>query len=164
TRPSGDTSRTAPNSSSPSVTNVWYPTSIVSRMTRSPSFSLQVVPLGASILDGLLALLGSIPTVNRENLAGDERGVVGTEPDDGARDLFRPADASDGMCGLQHLPYLRRSRKVAKHSRLDCAWSDGIDSNVLSGVFERDRFGQPRDGVFAGSVDWSRCKADQSCD
>src|SRR5207245_9666173 len=35
TRPSGDTSRTAPNSSSPSEANVWYPTSIVSRMIHS---------------------------------------------------------------------------------------------------------------------------------
>src|SRR5436309_3347944 len=36
TRPSGDTSRTAPNSSFPSATKVWYPTSIVSRMIGSP--------------------------------------------------------------------------------------------------------------------------------
>src|SRR5439155_18435387 len=83
-------------------------------------FSLhRLLSLGASILDALLALLSSIPSVNREYLAGNERGVVGTEPDDGAGDLFRPADAPDGMCGLQHLPYLRCSRKVAKHSGLD---------------------------------------------
>ena len=36
TRPSGDTSRIAPNSSPPSDTNVWYPTSILSSMIRPP--------------------------------------------------------------------------------------------------------------------------------
>src|SRR6266403_1310835 len=36
TRPSGDTLRIAPNSSPPSDTNVWYPTSILSSMIRPP--------------------------------------------------------------------------------------------------------------------------------
>src|SRR5438876_6708865 len=47
TRPSGDTSRTAPNSSSASETNVWYPTSIVSRMIHSPDFTANSRSMGA---------------------------------------------------------------------------------------------------------------------
>src|SRR5438552_2297910 len=122
---------------------------------------LALPPFPVSLFDALLDLLGRVPAINGDYLAGDERCAVGTEPDDGARDLFRPADASDRMRGLQHLPHFRRGREVAKHSRRDRPWSHGIDPNILFGVFERDRFGQPGDGVLAGGVERSRGKPDQ---
>jgi hypothetical protein len=37
------------------------------------------------------ALLGRVPAVDRDGLAGDERGAVGTEQEDGAGDLRWPA-------------------------------------------------------------------------
>src|SRR5713101_828644 len=121
------------------------------RVGMEPPFALP--PFSVSLFDALLDLLGRVPAVNREYLAGDERCAVGTEPDDGARDLFRPADASDRMRGLPHLPHFRRGRDGEKHSRRDRSWSHGIDPNILFGVFERDRFGQSADGVLAWS-DW----------
>src|SRR5207247_11411762 len=63
-----------------------------------PPFALP--PFSVSLFDALLDLLGRVPAVNGDYLSGDERCAVGTEPDDGARDLFRPADASDRMRGL----------------------------------------------------------------
>jgi len=60
-----------------------------------PPFALP--PFSVSLFDALLDLLGRVPAVNREYLAGDKRCAVGTEPEHGAGDLFRPADASDGM-------------------------------------------------------------------
>src|SRR5882724_6001862 len=129
------------------------------RVGMEPPFALP--PFSVSLFDALLDLLGRVPAINGDYLAGDERCAVGTEPDDGARDLFRPADASDRMRGLQHLPHFRRGREVAKHSRRDRPWSHGIDPNILFGVFERDRFGQPGDGVLAGGVERRRGKPDQ---
>src|SRR5437016_4353680 len=110
------------------------------------------------------SLLGSVPAVDRDDLAGDERCARGTQPEDGAGNLLGLADASDGMRGLQHLLDFRRSRKVMEHSRLDRSWSHGIDANILLRVFERDRFRQPDDGVFAGSVNRSCGKAEQPGD
>src|SRR5256886_6192319 len=76
------------------------------RVGMEPPFALP--PFSVSLFDALLDLLGRVPAINGDYLAGDERCAVGTEPDDGARDLFRPADASDRMRGLQHLPHFRR--------------------------------------------------------
>ena len=97
--------------------------------------------------DRLFALLRSVTAINREGLSGNERCAVGTEPAHGASDLFRLADASDGNRGLQTLLYFRRTREVAKHSRLNRPGSHGIDAHMLFGVFQRNRFGQPDDGV-----------------
>src|SRR5438093_10607945 len=114
-------------------------------------------PWSASLLRGVTA-------IHREGLAGDERGTLGAEPDDGARDLSRLPDASDGMGRYQHLLYFRRGREPTKHWCLDRCGSDGIHSNVVLGVFERDGLRQPDDGVLAGGVDRCLRKADQSCD
>ena len=112
----------------------------------------------------LLELLRSETAVNRKNLSGSERCTVATEPDHDAGDLFRLADPADGNRAFQRLGYFRCGCKVAIHSRINRAGRDGVDSNILFGVFQRDRFGQPVDRVFAGNVDRSPGMADQSRD
>src|SRR4030095_9108070 len=110
-------------------------------------------------------LLGRVTAINSKNLSGSERCSGGTKPDYDTGDLFRLADAADGSRGFYHLLYFRRSRhEVAIHSCLDRPGRDGIDSNVLWGIFQRDRFGYPVDGVLAGNVDRNLGHADQSRD
>ena len=122
--------------------------------TFSSFYSICCCCFGGFKLDRLFELLGRVTAIDRKNLSGSERCAGGTEPDYDAGDLFRLADAADGSRGFQHLLYFRRPRhEVAIHSRLDRPGRDGIDSNVLFGVFQRDRFGQPVDGVLAGNVD-----------
>src|SRR3989454_5645513 len=110
------------------------------------------------------SLLCGVTAIHREGLAGDERRTLGAEPDDGARDLSRLPDSSDGMGRYQHLLYFGRGCEVTKHSCLDRRRSDGIHSNVVLGVFERDGLRQPDDGMLAGGVDRCLRKAYQSCD
>ena len=125
--------------------------------TFSSFYSICCCCFGGFKLDRLFDLLGRVTAIDRKNLSGSERCAGGTEPDHDAGDLFRLADAADGSRGFQHLLYFRRPRhEVAIHSRLDRPGRDGIDSNVLFGVFQRDRFGQPVDGVLAGNVDRNR--------
>src|SRR2546428_3596565 len=69
------------------------------RVGMEPPFALP--SFSVSLFDALLDLLGRVPAINREYLAGDERCAVGTEPDDGARDLFRPA-IRPIRCGGSH--------------------------------------------------------------
>ena len=119
-----------------------------------PVTSKSISDIRSRRVDPVVELLGRVTAINRKNLSGSERCAGGTEPDDDTGDLFRLADAADGSRGFQHLLYFRRPRhEVAIHSRLDRPGRDGVDSNVLFGVFQRDRFGQPVDGVFAGNVD-----------
>src|SRR5215467_13065829 len=89
----------------------------------------------------LFALLRSVTAIDRESLSGNKRRAVRREPDNGACDLFRLADAAYGSRGFQQLFYLRRSRKIEKHSCFYCSGGDGIDPNILFRVFQRDRFG-----------------------
>src|SRR5262245_47940183 len=131
------------------------------RVDIKASLRFAAVCLGGFSFDRLFVLLRSITAIDRESLSGDKGRAVGTEPDDGACNLFRLADAAYRSRGFQQLLYVRRSRKIEKHSCLNCSGCDGIDSNILFRVFQRGRFGQPDDGVFAGNVDRSHGKADQ---
>src|SRR5437879_11495632 len=69
---------------------------------RLPFHSASAFRVGMAPLftwDGSLALLGSVPAVDRDDLAGDERCARGTQPDDGVGNLLGLTDASDGMRG-----------------------------------------------------------------
>src|SRR5262245_10079038 len=127
------------------------------------SLRFAAVCLGGFSFDRLFVLLRSITAIDRESLSGNERRAVGTEPDHSPGNLFRLADAAYRSRGFQQLLYVRRSRRnLEKHSCLNCSGRDGIYSNILFRIFQRDRFGQPDNGVFAGNVDRSHGKADQA--
>src|SRR5215813_7851912 len=127
------------------------------RVGIKPPFDLLLFVWMVSIF--LFVLLRSVTAIDREGLSGNKRRAVGTEPDDGACNLFRLADAPYGVPGYQYLPYFRRN--FQKHSCLNRSGCDDIYSNILFRVFQRDRFGQPDNSVFAGNIDRSHGEADQ---
>ena len=108
----------------------------------------------------VVASLCGEAAVNQQTVAGHERRLAGRKPDGRVGDLFRLANASDGVQG----GYLRAelsllAGKALEHVRVDDRRQNGVDADALFAELQGGRLREADDGVFAGDVDFVPGKA-----
>jgi len=96
--------------------------------------------------------------VGRKRLSGNVTRFVRAEPNDGAGDFYCVGGAfhRNLINQLRHL-FGKMVKRRVNHFRMRPARTNGVDADVLRGVFDCRRFRQTNDGVFARAV---RCIAD----
>src|SRR5215207_1787518 len=86
-------------------------------------------------------------------MSDDEGRRVRTQPDDRVGNLLGPAHSSDRLLRGDLLPSFGSAVGEAVHHRGgDVSGGDGVDADVLRGVVERRRPGQPDYAVLRGGV------------
>src|SRR6266446_740582 len=114
----------------------------------------------------IFRLLRGVSTVHDDVLARGEGRTGRTEPEHGAGDLLRRADAtSRGLCRNRFLHVgLAFAEGPIEHFGLDRAGRDTVDADALLGEFQRSRLGEADDGELAGDVNRRTGKADVPAD
>src|SRR5262249_1375685 len=93
---------------------------------------------------------GGLAAVDRDDGAGDERGLVGGEPGDERGHLVEGAAAPEwNGCGDPRADLLR---ELLEPVACDRAGGDRLSADAAPCVVERRRPGQADDGVLAGDV------------
>src|SRR6478752_4795502 len=114
----------------------------------------------------IVSLLCGVSTVDGDVLACDERRTGSTEPEHGAGNLLRGADAANrGLCRNRFLHLrLAFTEGAVKHFGLDRAGRDTVDTDALSGELQRSRPGEADNSELAGHVNRRTGKADVATD
>src|SRR5580658_5625763 len=90
--------------------------------------------------------------VNVEDVAGDERGLVGGDVDDSVRHLLGQTETSERYPFHQTRLVFRRAGKASQHARIRRPWTDRIHSDAGLRNFERNRFGHTLYGMLRRNV------------
>src|SRR4051812_41606065 len=87
--------------------------------------------------------------INQQTVAGHERRLVGRKPDGRVGDLFRLANASDGVQGGHLRTELRLlAGKALKHVGVDDRRQNSINADALLAELQGRRFREANDGMF----------------
>ena len=95
-----------------------------------------------------------VPTVHCEGVTDGERRVVRAEPQRGLRDLRRPAKATEQAEAIGDLLRLAAPTgdRRPEHRCVDCARTDGVDTDAVGRVVDRHAAGDADDAVLASGV------------
>src|SRR3954468_8366597 len=94
-----------------------------------------------------------LATVDRQDLPGDEFGLVVGEEYDRLRDLLRPAGPLHWHAGNQPGLAGLAAGKAVQHAGLHRTRRDGVDTDAEGSTLQRRRLRQPLHRVLAGGVD-----------
>src|SRR5690606_4689434 len=96
---------------------------------------------------------GHVAAVHRQRMPGDIGGVVRAQVDRGVGDLAGFTEALDRLGGDHRLADLRALLEHPhQHRRADRPGTHGIDADLLGGIVQRRRLGQPDHRVLGSGV------------
>src|SRR5436190_6882344 len=128
-------------------------------MTLLPPVMTAIFPSSLPVCLALRFICSEFRLLCYEASVDDERGtnrefrVVGREIENRRRDVLGGAYSpcrGNRTEGIAHLAFL--SSKAIKHVSRDDPRGDGVDADISSGEFERDRFGQAFDSMLGSNV------------
>src|ERR1700741_4301213 len=94
-----------------------------------------------------------IPVVYRECVTDHETRGWTAEPKNGACNLLRAAEPTDGDVFQHLIKGVRLSRHhLVQHRSMDDTWAYGIDANASCGVVECCALGEPKHAMLRGLV------------
>src|SRR5437764_13760842 len=102
-------------------------------------------------IDSKFSLLRHPASIDNQRGPDGEFCVVGTDIEDRSSDFFGNTFSANRN-HRSNLIAQFTPRKTIEHFGGDHSWRDGVDADVLSGKFERDRFGQAFDSVLGSNV------------
>lgn len=88
-------------------------------------------------------------TINDQSMADNKGRRIGTEPDNGGRNLFWRSHPSDRFLSYDRLPSLCRTASESVHHRgVYDAWANSVDADIGIGVIKRGAFRHADDTKF----------------